>query len=41
MHRLLPIHRFESVIVDAGISEPALASLRDYDVRVDVAAPIT
>ncbi|MDT7680909.1 MAG: hypothetical protein QOG57_1219 [Pseudonocardiales bacterium] len=41
MHRLLPVHRFESVIVDAGISEPALASLRDYDVRVDVAAPIT
>jgi DeoR/GlpR family transcriptional regulator of sugar metabolism len=41
MHRLLPVHRFESVIVDAGVSEPALASLRDYDVRVDVAAPIT
>jgi DeoR/GlpR family transcriptional regulator of sugar metabolism len=41
MHRLLPVQRFESIIVDAGISEPALASLRDYGVRVDVAAPIT
>jgi DeoR/GlpR family transcriptional regulator of sugar metabolism len=41
MHRLLPVHRFESIIVDAGISEPALAALRDYGVRVDVAAPIT
>jgi DeoR/GlpR family transcriptional regulator of sugar metabolism len=37
MHRLLPLHRFESVIVDAGISDRALAQLREYDVRVDVA----
>ena len=41
MHRLLPVHRFESIIVDAGVPEAALASLRDHDVRVDVATPST
>lgn len=41
MHRLMPVHRFESIIVDAGVPEAALASLRDHDVRVDVATPST
>jgi len=41
MHRLLPVHRFESIIVDAGVPEAALASLREHDVRVDVATPST
>jgi DeoR/GlpR family transcriptional regulator of sugar metabolism len=39
MHRLLPIRRFESVIVDAGTPDSALATLREHDVRVDVAGP--
>lgn len=38
MHRLLPLHRFESVIVDPDIPAADLAELREYDVRVDVAA---
>jgi DeoR/GlpR family transcriptional regulator of sugar metabolism len=38
MHRLVPVHRFESIVVDAGISEHTLATLREYDVRVDVAS---
>lgn len=37
MHRLLPVHRFESIIVDAGISDDTLATLHEYDVRVEVA----
>ena len=37
MHRLMPIHRFESIVVDAGVGEQSLASLREHDVRVDVA----
>jgi DeoR/GlpR family transcriptional regulator of sugar metabolism len=41
MHRLMPVHRFESIIVDAGVPEAALAALRDHDVRVDVATPST
>jgi len=39
MHRLLPVSRFESVIVDAGVPASALATLREHDVRVDVAGP--
>jgi DeoR/GlpR family transcriptional regulator of sugar metabolism len=39
MHRLLPVSRFESVIVDADTPESALTSLREHDVRVEVAVP--
>jgi DeoR/GlpR family transcriptional regulator of sugar metabolism len=39
MHRLLPVSRFEAVIVDADTRENALASLREHDVRVEVAEP--
>jgi DeoR/GlpR family transcriptional regulator of sugar metabolism len=39
MHRLLPVSRFEAVIVDADTPENALASLREHDVRVEVAEP--
>jgi DeoR/GlpR family transcriptional regulator of sugar metabolism len=37
LHRLVPLHRFESVIVDAGTPAGQLAALREHDVRVEVA----
>jgi DeoR/GlpR family transcriptional regulator of sugar metabolism len=37
LHRMVPLHRFESVIVDAGTPPRQLADLRDYDVHVEVA----
>lgn len=39
LHRMLPLHRFASVVVDAGVPDRALAALRENDVRVDVAGP--
>jgi DeoR/GlpR family transcriptional regulator of sugar metabolism len=37
LHRLLPLHRFASVIVDADVPARDLAALRENDVRVEVA----
>ena len=37
LHRLLPLERFTSVIVDSATPEHALAQLREHDVRVEVA----
>lgn len=37
LHRLVPLHRFASVVVDADTPAPALAALRENDVRVEVA----
>lgn len=37
LHRLLPLHRFASVVVDPGTPGPEVATLRENDVRVDVA----
>jgi DeoR/GlpR family transcriptional regulator of sugar metabolism len=39
MHRLFPVDRFDSIVVDAGITEEALAVLREHHARVDVASP--
>jgi DeoR/GlpR family transcriptional regulator of sugar metabolism len=37
LHRLLPLQRFTSVVVDAGVAARDLAALRENDVRVEVA----
>jgi DeoR/GlpR family transcriptional regulator of sugar metabolism len=37
LHRLLPLHRFASVIVDAAVPARDLAALRENDVLVEVA----
>jgi DeoR/GlpR family transcriptional regulator of sugar metabolism len=37
LHRLLPLHRFASVLVDAGVPARDLSALRENDVRVEVA----
>jgi DeoR/GlpR family transcriptional regulator of sugar metabolism len=37
LHRLLPLHRFTSVIVDAAVPARDLAALRENDVLVEVA----
>ena len=37
LHRLAPLHRFDAVIVDAGVPARQLAALREHDVRVEVA----
>jgi DeoR/GlpR family transcriptional regulator of sugar metabolism len=38
LHRLLPLHRFTSVVVDAGVPARHLAALRENDVLVEVAS---
>jgi DeoR/GlpR family transcriptional regulator of sugar metabolism len=38
LHRLLPLHRFTSVVVDAGVPARDLAALRENDVLVEVAS---
>lgn len=38
LHRLLPLHRFETVVVDSGVSPRDLAALRENDVLVEVAS---
>lgn len=37
LHRLLPLDRFASIVVDPATPAPELATLRENDVRVDVA----
>lgn len=37
LHRLVPLHRFTAVVVDAAVPASALAELRENDVRVEVA----
>ena len=37
LHRLLPLHRFASVVVDPGVPARDLAALRENDVLVEVA----
>jgi DeoR/GlpR family transcriptional regulator of sugar metabolism len=37
LHRLLPLHRFATVVVDADVSARDLAALRENDVLVEVA----
>jgi DeoR/GlpR family transcriptional regulator of sugar metabolism len=41
LHRLLPLHRFTTVVVDAGVSARDLAALRENDVLVEVAGSAT
>ena len=41
LHRLAPLHRFDAVIVDAGVPARQLAALREHDVHVEVASRIT
>lgn len=38
LHRLLPLHRFATVVVDPGVSPRDLAALRENDVLVEVAS---
>jgi DeoR/GlpR family transcriptional regulator of sugar metabolism len=38
LHRLLPLHRFTTVVVDAGVPARDLAALRENDVLVEVAS---
>jgi len=38
LHRLLPLHRFTSIIVDAAVPARDLAALRENDVLVEVAS---
>ena len=38
LHRLLPLHRFTSVVVDAAVPARDLAALRENDVLVEVAS---
>jgi DeoR/GlpR family transcriptional regulator of sugar metabolism len=38
LHRLLPLHRFATVVVDAAVSPRDLAALRENDVLVEVAS---
>ncbi|GAA0943542.1 DeoR/GlpR family DNA-binding transcription regulator [Pseudonocardia zijingensis] len=38
LHRLLPLHRFASVVVDPAVSSRDLAALRENDVLVEVAS---
>ncbi|HLK94951.1 MAG TPA: DeoR/GlpR family DNA-binding transcription regulator [Nocardioidaceae bacterium] len=40
LHRLLPLHDFTAVIVDAGTSPAQLAELEEHDVRVEVAGEV-
>jgi len=37
LHRLAPLHRFDSMIVDADVPPRQLAALREHDVHVEVA----
>jgi DeoR/GlpR family transcriptional regulator of sugar metabolism len=37
LHRLVPLHRFDTVTVDAAVPTRQLAALRENDVRVEVA----
>ncbi|MHA6621161.1 DeoR/GlpR family DNA-binding transcription regulator [Pseudonocardia sp. DLS-67] len=37
LHRLLPLHRFTTVVIDAGVGSRDLAALRESDVLVEVA----
>jgi DeoR/GlpR family transcriptional regulator of sugar metabolism len=37
LHRLAPLDRFDTVIVDAGVPAARLAALREHDTSVEVA----
>ena len=37
LHRLAPLHRFDTVIVDPGLPAARLAALREHDTCVEVA----